>query len=81
MMPATTHEQKVRIIRELYDEHGIGHINGMYAQLLLEGTDEARQQFEAAASDAGFEQDMTAPDHGHRILTVFGLAWRQTTDA
>ncbi len=76
-MSGTTHEQKVQIIREIWLDYGMGAINGMYSQLLAGGTEEVRKQFEAAARDAGFEQDASAEDYGHRLLTIFGLAWRK----
>lgn len=77
-MNGTTHAQKVDIIQQIYLEQGMTAINGMYAQLLAQGTDEARLQFDAAAREAGFVQDMTAPDNGYGILSIFGMAWRKS---
>ncbi|MXX66109.1 MAG: hypothetical protein F4Z40_03650 [Chloroflexi bacterium] len=76
-MSGTTHEQKVQVIREIYQEEGIRAINGMQYTLLSQGTKEAQEQFEAAAIEAGFVMDSAAPDNGYTLLSIFGMAWRK----
>lgn len=36
-------------------KYDVGYINGMWSTLIEKGTDEARYQFEDAATDAGYE--------------------------
>ena len=46
----TTHEDKVAKLMEI----GLESVNGMWLTLLTHGTQEAQDQYEAAAKDAGY---------------------------
>lgn len=49
-MTKTTHDEKVAMLREETEES----MTGMWWELLRAGTEEARDQFQEAAEDAGW---------------------------